>query len=538
MPLVLGKTNVQLNAGAVAAIPISGGVPPLAASVSAPVVRAQIDPAGTTLSLRGISNGTAMLTLTDATGASVTASVLVGPNASFVPSDVNVALTGDPTAEFVTTQIRAAIVRAARPLPGASLAVGDTTLPATFAPGARIDAPVRIHTDGANRYVDVDGFSNVHVSVAPATPIVPTVLLYSDDPENVRADGVLFRGLLTAQAPVRLYYYHQSATPQRQIAIVLDAPTGTASVTVVGRGAGPNAAVMFVGQSATFRYLDDRARGAGVALDVPVGAPLEIFTGDKALGSGDLVAGALDFSISNGDPVRVTVLSLSPGADLQALLGGAELPSDGRGRRGEYDLATPLPLSLAYSVGGAEPPPVVVGSTALTNLRSGGRALAGEYGIVRPVNLSLTNPTAAPAVVYLYELPIGYPVTTTIAFDGDPAPMRLQCAKNRNRYLVRAFTVPASGTANVTGSYMTDGGSTYPLTFGLSATPPSLLPATMTEADGCYPKPNSIPSPEAPGAPSASPAVIPAASSTPAVAPTSSAGSAPASLATPEPAAT
>ena len=530
-PLSLAKTKLELNRSAVSAIPLSGGVPPLAVTVSAPILDARIDAAGATLDVRGLVDGTATLTIRDATGASVTASVLVGPNASFVPSDVDVALTGSPTADFVTAQIRAAVVRAAQPLPGATLTVGDATLPPTLLPGARIDAPVRIRADGANRYVDVDGFSNVHVTFAPPAKIDPTVLFYSDDPENVRADGVLFSGMLTAQAPVRLYYYHQSATPQRQIAIVLDSPAGGASITVVSRGAGPNAAVMYVGQSATFRYLDDRARGAGVALDVPLGAPLEIFAGDRALAPGDLVAGVLDFSIVNGDPVRVTVLSLSPGADVRALLGETELPSDGRGRRGEYDLATPLSMSLAYTVGGAEPAPVVVGNSTIANLRAGGRALAGEYGILRPVTLALTNPTPAPAVVYLYELPIGYPVTTTIAFDGDPMPMHLQCAKNRNRYLVRAFTVPANGTANVTGSYMTDGGSTYPLTFGLTATPPLPLPASMTEADGCYPKPAA--------APSANPPASPLPSTAPAT-PASAAPSVPATIApaVPSPAAT
>ena len=494
-------------------------------SASAPIVDAQIDPTGMTLALRALSDGNATLTITDAAGTSVTASVLVAPNAAFVPTEVNVALTGSPTSDYVNAQIRAAVVRAAQPLPGTSLAVGDASFTAPLAPGNRIDAPVRVHGDGANRYVDVDGIANAHVTIAPSTPIVPTVLLYSDDPENVRADGVLFRGTLTPQAPVRLYYYHQSATPQRQIAIVLDSPAGGAQVTVVARGAGPNAAVMYVGQSATFRFLDDRARGAGNILDVPVGAPLEIFTGDRALASGDLVAGALDFAIAAGDPVRVTVLSLSPGADVRALLGTDELPSDGRNRRGEFPLGRPPSFALAYAIGGEEPPPVVVGSGSppILNLRAGGRPLAGDYGIVRPVDLTMTNPTAAPQIAYLYELPIGYPVTTTIFFDGDSEPMRLQCAKNRNRYLVRAFTIPASGSAHVTGSYMTDGGSTYPLTFGLTSTPPLPLPASMTAPDGCFPKPagaqtspSPAESPVAPAspAPSASPAtfVSPAAS--------------------------
>jgi hypothetical protein len=55
------------------------------------------------------------------------------------------------------------------------------------------------------------------------------------------------------------------------------------------------------------------------------------------------------------------------------------------------------------------------------------------------------------------------------------------------RYLVRAFSVPANSDERVTGDYMTDGGSTYPLTFGL-----------MTSPDGCFPK-------AAPAVPAAAP---------------------------------
>ncbi len=150
------------------------------------------------------------------------------------------------------------------------------------------------------------------------------------------------------------------------------------------------------------------------------------------------------------------------------------------------------------------PVDVGAGDPPIPNLRAGGRALAGDYGILRNVNLQLSNPTQSPATVYLYEKPIGYPVTTTIAFSGDPAPLRLQCAKQPLRYLVRAFDVPANANTTITGTYMTDGGSTYPLTFGLTSTPPLPLPVSMTAPDGCFPKP-----------PGAQPSPSPSTSSTP-----------------------
>jgi len=501
---------LQLNTGAsTAPIAILGGVPPLRATLSAPVADVRLDPARNTLVLRGLMNGTATLTIGDASGATATASVLVGPNAGFTPNDVTIALTGNPTDDFAAAQIHAALLRAVQPLPGAAVIPGSVLLPTSLAAGQRIDAPLRFHVDGKNRYVDADGVATVHISVAAPMPIPPTLLFYSDDPEELTQDGVLFRGTLTRAQPVRLYYYHQTKVPNESVVIVLDAPTGSSRVNVIGRGAGPNPAIMYVGQSATYRYLDDHARNAGVDLDVAAGQPLLIFTSDTAMKTGDLVAGVLDLALTDGSPVRASVLALSAATDVATLLGSEELLSDGKQRRGVYDIAQPFSLTLAYAAGGPEPAPVTVGGgdPPIANLHAGGRPLAGDYGILRNVNLALSNATQAPVTVYLYEKPIGYPVTTTIAFTGDAAPTRLQCAKQPQRYLVRAFDVPANGYATITGTYMTDGGSTYPLDFGLTSTPPSPLPASMTAPDGCFPKP--------PGAPSPSPFPLPSTAQSP-----------------------
>ncbi len=497
-PLVLAKTRLQLNVGAASApIAISGGVAPLRVTLSSPIAAVQLDPVARTLVLRGISNGTATVTVMDASGASASASLLVAPNAGSMPSTVSLDLTGNPSSDFVVAQIQNALLRAVQPLPGAALIAGPVQLPASLVPGQRIDAPLRFHVDGKDRYVDVDGITNAAVSIEPPAPVPPTVLFYSDDPEELSGAGVLFRGTLSRDQPVRLYYYHQAKVPNLSVAIVLDAPSGGGRVNVTGRGAGPNPAIMYVGQLATYHFLDDHARQSGLNLDVAAGTPLALYTSDAPLKAGDLVAGALDFELLDGNPVNVDVVALSPGADLSALLGGDELLSDGKRRRGAYDIAQPFPLALAYAVGGPEPAPVSVGGgdPPIPNLRAGGRPLAGDYGILRNVNLTLSNPTQAPATVYLYEKPIGYPVTTTIDFNGDAAPTRLQCAKQRVRYLVRGFDVPAGGNATISGTYMTDGGSTYPLDFGLTSTPPSPLPVSMTAPDGCFPKPVASPSP-------------------------------------------
>jgi len=304
-PLQLAKTHLQLNPKATTEIAISGGLPPYKVVLSAAVAEATVDAARATLSLRALATGSATLSVSDAAGATVVASVLVAANAGFVPSDVSVALLGAPDPDFIAAQVRAALQRASRPLPGARIVLAETPYPENLRPGERLDVAVRVHLDGANRYVDVDGIANVHVIANAAPRIEPATLFYSDDPEKVSADGVLFNGTLSLGRSIRLYYYHQAAVAGRELAILLDSPAGTAQVRVVGQGAGPNAAVMFVGQSATFRYLDGRARGAGVTLDVPVGAPVELFAGDGPMQAADLVAGVLDVAVADGDPVRV-----------------------------------------------------------------------------------------------------------------------------------------------------------------------------------------------------------------------------------------
>jgi len=126
---------------------------------------------------------------------------------------------------------------------------------------------------------------------------------------------------------------------------------------------------------------------------------------------------------------------------------------------------------------------------ALSNLDAG-RPLVGAYGVVSPIQLRLANTTAAPQRFYFFEAPSGSPVTTTLRLDGDPSPTLVPCVRTAgNHYLVRTFVVSANTVETVTGDYTTDGGSSYPLRFGLSLDVPYAPPANGRLPDGCFPKP-------------------------------------------------
>jgi hypothetical protein len=170
---------------------------------------------------------------------------------------------------------------------------------------------------------------------------------------------------------------------------------------------------------------------------------------------------------------------VAAGSDEAALayLGQPELPGDAHGRRGEFALAPVAPLALSFAVGGAEPEPFVVGNPVIPNLRPGGRALGGDYGVLRPVRLQLANPTPGAQNVFLYEIAAGGGATTTFRFDGEPVPTSVPCVNDPlNRYLVKAFALAPGETRTVTGEYMTDGTSYFPLDFGLTSIQPLAVP--------------------------------------------------------------
>ncbi|MDP9023949.1 MAG: hypothetical protein M3N13_01060, partial [Candidatus Eremiobacteraeota bacterium] len=129
------------------------------------------------------------------------------------------------------------------------------------------------------------------------------------------------------------------------------------------------------------------------------------------------------------------------------------------------------------------------GQALFPNLRPGGTPLAGDYGVVRNVQLQLANPSPVARDIFFYQQPgaagLGG-VTTTIWFTGDDAPTQVRCVSDAQRYLVKQFTLAPNESRTVTGTYMTDGTSWFPLYFGLTTTPPLPVPQ-----NGCGAKPTA-----------------------------------------------
>jgi hypothetical protein len=400
--------------------------------------------------------------------------------------------------------------------------VNGVTITQPLAPGSVLEARATTTLRGNGQWADVTGITSVHVMIDALSILDPQLLYYSDDPERITTDGVVFRSTISVDRSRagRTYAYHVSGTPQRRLYLVLQASGGGARVQVLGATAGPSTDFGFVGHISTMRYLIEHASQESFVTPIAAGAPLTIPLQTSAMRVGDLVAAIFDVRILTGDPVDVSVVSASGDADPLALLTQPVETDDGHGRRGEFDLTTIPPLALAYMVGGQEPPPFTIGVPVFRNLLPGGRPLGGDYGVLRQVILQLTNPTANPQNVYLYETPAGGTATTTMFFSGDPEPTVVGCVdpSQTNRYLVKEFALNANESRTVTGSYMTDGTSSFPLLFGLTSMPPATPPPTACgHVPPPSPSPSSLPSvqpSEGPG-PTPSPNAMPSPSATP-----------------------
>jgi hypothetical protein len=483
------RARAGIPLGSSMTINVTGTTGPLTVQSSFDGVDTAYDPLTHRLAVTGRSAGSGTITLTDRAGNTATIAVLVALPAGVIPAEVDVALAGTVSAAFVTARIRDAIERALVRQPGTGLDVHGVTIPATMAPGDKLEAQAGIALNGRGTYVDVSARTAVHVHVDPLAALDPAVLFYSDDPEYVGAQlsGVLIGGKLDAQTPARLFTYHVAAGAARRMWLVLRAAV-TARVQVLGTISGASPAFPYIGQQSSARFLVARASGESAIVTVAAGVPYVIPFG--LMQPGDLIEAVEELRVIDGGPVDFAIATSPADAAGLPALDGPELPGDSHGRRGEFSLTGVTPIALSFTAGLPEPAPVSLGDGALPNKRAGERPLGGDYGVLRPFTLHLTNPAPAPLSVYLYELTSGAGgATATLWFTGDTAATLVPCVDdNAQPHLVKAFTLAAAETRTVTGTFMTDGAASYPIRFGLTATLPLAAPP-----GGCAPTPPPAP---------------------------------------------
>ena len=509
LPLVANPASVQSNIGAARDVNIQGASGTLSATLDPKIAAVTIN--GSTVTVSPIVNGRATLHVVDAAGASVDIPLRVAPNAGTIARQLALKVTGEPVdPNFIATQAALAVRQATSANPGTTVTIGQVAPPASpLGIGGQLALSVPVSILGGDQYLDVNDATQINVQNVAAAPFEPMVLYYSDDPERILSDGILFRGSVSQQ-PVRIYDYHENGSDPRRLVVALStSSTAASSVHVIEAFAGPNIDVMSVGHAVTKNFLISKPRNQGVIVDLPDGAPF--LARDVLLGFRQGVADVADFRVLSGGPVTITVLAVSPNVAPATLLDGPVLPGDGKGRHGTFSLSNYGAQTLEYTAGGDDAS-VTLGDrepTVPTADPKDPGADFGDYGVMFDLALNVHNPTDAAQTVYLYEAPRGGPVRASYLVDGAATPTELGCATSPpnatsppHRYLIAQFELtPRSSQAHIVRT-MTDGGSNYPIEVGLTAQVPQPATPAISAPDGCFPKPQPSAAPEpAPGLP-------------------------------------
>lgn len=160
-------------------------------------------------------------------------------------------------------------------------------------------------------------------------------LLFSDSPEYVTENGILYSDTVTGKA--RIFYYHLNESPApKKLSVIFEREGDDSAKVMIERGgeSGPDKDFLRTGKSLQNEYFASNNRETlVVAKDRP--QLLRKDMNKKSVGLGELVCGMYDFSASR--PVKVTVLMCDENEDPFSFVKTAKvLPKDKYRLRGTF----------------------------------------------------------------------------------------------------------------------------------------------------------------------------------------------------------
>ena len=207
---------------------------------------------------------------------------------------------------------------------------------------------VQPQAEGTTRVVEAGTTTAHHVSHVRRRPVSHTMhqwpvesrdqggtLLFSDSPEYVAHDGILYQDVVSGDARV-LYYHLNNQQTDKKVAVVLESvEEGFTSVRITRGGYGlPSDDYLAVGKASQMMYYGQEM--SGHLYMVKNSRRLLDQTMDKTiLHPGQLVCGVYDFTTNH--PVRVTVVMYPANVDLFVFLQSARVqPKDEMRLRGTF----------------------------------------------------------------------------------------------------------------------------------------------------------------------------------------------------------
>jgi len=431
--------------GAVTLGPFDGRV--AAARVAGGTVVVEARAGGSTVVPVAVGSGRALLP------------VVVRPLAGTIPEAVTVRVSGDLTdGALIREAVRRRIDQVVRREPGAVLAVGPfPPLDGIASETDRLELALRVAVRSPYA-LPVDGVARVAVVREKVQVADPALLLISNRPEVVDADGILFSEVVDARHPIRLLYHHMNGTPARPriLSVLLrNRSSHPAEMLLISGLAGPSSDPLFVGHAATSRFLQNLAAGRGYVMEVPPNSDYSFAA--QTMAPRQMVSGILQLQLLRGEELEVRVQIRLP----WLLEGTVPLPV--------YQVAYPHPRGVfpyptvtihrQVELRGAVPLVELGAAAGLRDVRTG-EALVGDYGVVYRLLLTVAGgPTDAQAD--LVAVAAGGVARGVFLVDGRPVEIAIY--RPGEERVLGTLSVPAGQSVQVQVVTMPAAGSYYPV---------------------------------------------------------------------------
>ena len=291
-------------------------------------------------------------------------------------------------------------------------------------------------------------------------PKIPTAfLLFSDHPEVLYQNGLLFSAGIIPLRPVRLNYYHQDGKgqPERMLLVYLENLHSIPAVISYIKASPPSSdSIMETGHKATRQFLEKYSAKLQKIANIP---PLHIkVLSKRILKQNQLDTGFIQIQELKGSPLLLVVESQKLNQPVQRTY--VKQYSNDPHAKGGYTLPH-LFFSAAYRIG--DPEEIVsLGDLPLPNLLPG-KPLKGCYGMIWEGRIQIFNPYSSTKTVSFWFEPRGGSATGTFFLNHKLFVFHYTAPYQEK--MIETLRLKPESCKTIHFLSMPEGGSSYPVDF-------------------------------------------------------------------------
>jgi hypothetical protein len=337
-------------------------------------------------------------------------------------------------------------------------------IPSSLSPGESVvlEVPINIFGEGGSRQAER---VNIVAKNVGLDGLDDSRLMISNDPEEVREEGVLLEEELLPNEPLRVLSYHKAAAGKRfflNASIFNPNPYEISLFTSKGLG-GPCPDGIYAGHVATRRFLKQERHRAGTIVKIP---PNTGYTLSKqVLKENEVSTSIMKLHLLSGRNAVVKIAACredSPPSDLPLRNDKKE---DGR-LSGTIEKAY-VDISKKYLFG-SPPLDIRIGEGPTFFSKSKGFDInLGNYGMLHRIKLEIVNNSNKKRAASLYYVASGGPTRGTFIIDGSIIQTGLLDPKEKKSERIAVIPVGGMEKTSISILMMPQPGSYYPTRFVL-----------------------------------------------------------------------